>query len=88
MGVGVGWGGVLYLAKARSLYGRVGIWAGEGGSAWGEGCVMGWVGVGVGWCAVQRVRAGVGAEEGVSVGNGVSCRGSRESRHLNKTAPG
>lgn len=46
-----------------------------------------------GWCAVRvrvRVVEGEGGEGvgGVSVGNGVSCRGSRESRHLNKTASG
>lgn len=88
MGVGVGWGGCIVFGKGTVIIWKSGHLGRGGGSAWGEGCVMGWVGVGVGWCAVQRVRAGVGAEEGVSVGNGVSCRGSRESRHLNKTAPG
>lgn len=39
-------------------------------------------------CGAAGEGCGGGAEEGVSVGNGVSCRGSRESRHLNKTAPG
>lgn len=48
----------------------------------------GWVQLG-GWCAVRvRVLGWGGGARGVSVGNGVSCRGSRESRHLNKTASG
>lgn len=88
MCVGRGWG----------VFGRGAViiwWWEEGASGQGSGGLRGakdecdGLGGG-GWCAVWRVRAAVGGGggRGVSVGNGVSCRGSRESRHLNKTAPG
>ena len=80
------WGGGV------SGKGRVIIWRWEeGASGQGRGGPRGAKdecdGLGGGGGLVQRVRAVVGAK-GVSVGNGVSCRGSRESRHLNKTASG
>lgn len=42
---------------------------------------------GAAWMLVCSGGEGCGGG-GASVGNGVSCRGSRESRHLNKTASG
>lgn len=40
------------------------------------------------WCIVGGGVSGGGKGRGQLTVNGVSCRGSRKSRHLNKTASG
>lgn len=40
------------------------------------------------WCIVGGGGGGGGKGRGQLTVNGVSCRGSRKSRHLNKTASG